>query len=171
MEVHTTMLSPRVQEAMNDQLQVELQSAYAYLGMAAYCETISLGGFASWLRKQAEEEYDHAMRFYNFVNDRQGEVELRALDAPANKFKSPLAVFEKALEHERSVTSAIDKLYELVHDEKDYASQAWLDWFATEQVEEEKTVGLIVDQLKMIGDRGEALYILDKELGGRSQTD
>ena len=156
---------------MNDQLQVELQSGYAYLGMAAYCETISLGGFAAWLREQAEEEYGHAMRFYNFVNDRQGEVGLKALEAPATKYKSPLAVFEKALEQERSVTAAIDKLYELVNDEKDFASQAWLDWFVTEQVEEEKTVGLIVDKLKMIGDRGEALYILDKELGSRSETD
>jgi len=164
------MLSPRVQQAMNDQLQVELQSAYVYLGMAAYCETISLGGFAKWLQKQAEEEYGHAMRFYDFVNDRQGEVELKALDAPANKYESPLAVFEQALEHERSVTAAINKLYELVHDEKDFASQAWLDWFATEQVEEEKTVGLIVDQLEMIGDRGEALYILDKELAQRTEA-
>jgi len=164
------VLSPRVQEAMNDQLQVELQSAYAYLGMAAHCEAISLGGFATWLRKQAEEEYGHAMRFYNFINDRQGEVDLRGLEAPATKYKSPLALFEKALEQERSVTAAIDKLYELVNDEKDFASQAWLDWFVTEQVEEEKTVALIVDQLKMIGDRGEALYILDKELGSRSET-
>jgi ferritin len=165
------LLSPNVQQAMNDQLQVELQSAYVYLGMAAYCETLSLGGIARWLHKQAEEEYGHAMRFYNFVNDRQGKVELKALDAPRNSYKSVLSVFEEALEHERSVTAAIDKLYELVHDEKDFASQAWLDWFATEQVEEEKTVGLIVDQLKMIGDKGEGLFILDKDLGNRTQTE
>jgi ferritin len=165
------LLSPKVQQAMNDQLQVELQSAYVYLGMAAYCETLSLGGIAQWLHKQAEEEYGHAMRFYNFVNDRQGKVELKSLDAPRNSYNSVLGVFEEALEHERSVTAAIDKLYELVHDEKDFASQAWLDWFATEQVEEEKTVGLIVDQLKMIGDKGEGLFILDKDLGGRTQTE
>jgi ferritin len=155
---------------MNDQLQVELQSAYVYLGMAAYCETVSLGGFAQWLHKQAEEEYGHAMRFYTFVNDRQGKVELKTLDAAPSDYPSALAVFEKALEHERSVTAAIDKLYELVHDEKDFASQAWLDWFATEQVEEEKTVGTIVDQLKMIGDRGEALFMLDKEMANRART-
>ncbi|CAN5639705.1 ferritin [soil metagenome] len=164
------MLTSRVQQAMNDQLQVELQSAYVYLGMAAYCETVSLGGFARWLHKQAEEEYDHAMRFYNFIHDRQGKVELKTLDAAPSDYPSALAVFEKALEHERGVTAAIDKLYELVHDEKDFASQAWLDWFATEQVEEEKTVGTIVDQLKMIGDRGEALFILDKEMANRTQT-
>jgi len=155
---------------MNDQLQVELQSAYVYLGMAAYCETVSLGGFAQWLHKQAEEEYAHAMRFYTFINDRQGKVELKTLDAAPSDYKSTLVVFEKALEHERSVTAAIDKLYDLVHDEKDFASQAWLDWFATEQVEEEKAVGTIVDQLKMIGDRGEALFILDKEMASRTQT-
>ncbi len=164
------MLSPRVLQAMNDQLQVELQSAYVYLGMAAYCETVSLSGFARWLHKQAEEEYDHAMRFYTFINDRQGKVELKTLDAPPNEYSSALTVFETALENERSVTAAINKLYQLVNDEKDFASQAWLDWFATEQVEEEKTVSLIVDQLKMIGDRGEALFILDKEMASRPPT-
>lgn len=164
------MLSPRVQQAMNDQLQVELQSAYVYLGMAAYCETVSLGGFARWLHKQAEEEYDHAMRFYTFINDRQGKVELKSLDAAPTEYASALALFEKALAHEQGVTAAINKLYELVNDEGDFASQAWLDWFATEQVEEEKTVGTIVDQLKMIGDGGEALFILDKEMANRTQT-
>ena len=164
------MLSPQVEEAMNDQLQVELQSAYVYLGMAAYCETQSLGGFARWLHKQAEEEYAHAMRFYDFINDRGGRVILKALHTPPNDYPSSLAVFEKALEHERGVTAAINELYELVAEAKDFASQAWLDWFATEQVEEEKTVGLIVTQLKMIGDGGEALFMLDKDLGGRGQT-
>jgi ferritin len=165
------LLSPKVEEAMNDQLQVELQSAYVYLGMAAYCESISLEGFAKWLHKQTEEEYAHAMRFYNYINDRQGRVVLQSLDSPPAEYPSPLAVFEKALEHERSVTARIDDLYELVNNERDFASQAWLDWFVTEQVEEEKTVGQIVDQLKMIGDRGDGLYILDKELGSRTQTE
>jgi len=169
-EVHT-LLSPKVEQAMNDQLQVELQSAYVYLGMAAYCESISLEGFAKWLHKQTEEEYAHAMRFYNYINDRQGRVVLQSLDSPPADYPSTLAVFEKALEHERSVTGKIDDLYELVNNERDFASQALLDWFVTEQVEEEKTVGQIVDQLKMIGDRGDGLYILDKELGSRSQTE
>lgn len=165
------MLSPKVEEAMNDQLQVELQSAYVYLGMAAYCESASLEGFAKWLHKQTEEEYDHAMKFYDYINDRQGRVVLQSLEAPPAEYASPLAVFEKALEHERSVTAKIDDLYELVNNERDFASQAWLDWFATEQVEEEKTVGLIVDKLKLIGDRGDSLYILDKELAKRTQTE
>ena len=165
------MLSPKVEEALNNQLQVELQSAYVYLGMAAHCETVSLEGFAKWLRKQAEEEYVHAMKFYDYINDRDGRVELQALDAPPTKYSSPLQVFETALSHERSVTEKIDDLYELVNNERDFASQAWLDWFVTEQVEEEKTVGLIVDQLKLIGDEGNGLFILDKELGSRSETE
>lgn len=164
------MLSPKVEEAMNTQLQVELQSAYVYLGMAAYCESANLEGFAKWLHKQTEEEYEHAMKFYDYVNDRQGRVVLQSLEAPQADYGSPLAVFEEALEHERSVTAKIDDLYELVNNERDFASQAWLDWFVTEQVEEEKTVGLIVDKLKLIGDRGDSLYILDKELAKRTQT-
>ncbi|MDQ4057619.1 MAG: ferritin [Actinomycetota bacterium] len=164
------MLSPKVEEALNNQLQVELQSAYVYLGMAAHCENVSLEGFAKWLHRQAEEEYEHAMKFYNYINDRDGRVELQALDAPPTKYSAPLQVFETALSHERSVTEKIDDLYELVNNERDFASQAWLDWFVTEQVEEEKTVGLIVDQLKLIGDRGDGLFILDKELGSRSET-
>ena len=164
------MLSPKVEEALNNQLQVELQSAYVYLGMAAHCETVSLEGFAKWLHKQAEEEYEHAMKFYNYINDREGRVELQALDAPPTKYASPLEVFEKALGHERSVTEKIDDLYDLVNNERDFASQAWLDWFVTEQVEEEKTVGLNVDKLKLIGDRGDGLFILDKELGSRAET-
>jgi ferritin len=165
------LISQKVEAALNDQLQVELQSAYVYLGMAAHCESISLEGFAKWLHKQAEEEYEHAMKFYNYINDRQGKVELQALDAPSSEYPSTLKLFEQALEHERSVTAKIDDLYELVNNERDFASQAWLDWFVTEQVEEEKTVGLIVDQLKLIGDEGDGLFILDKELGTRSQTE
>jgi ferritin len=164
------VLSPKVEKALNDQLQVELASGYVYLGMSAYCEGLSLEGFATWLHRQAEEEYGHAMRFYNFINDRQGRVTLQDLPAPPSGYASVLQVFESALAHERSVTGAIDTLYSLVHDEKDYASQAWLDWFATEQVEEEKAVGLIVEQLKLIGDSGDGMYILDRELRNRTSA-
>lgn len=161
------MLTDKVEKAMNDQLAVELQSAYEYLSMSAYCESISLPGFAAWLRVQWQEELDHAMRFYNFISDRDGRVELRAISEPRKDYSSVLDIFETALKQERSVTESIHELYELVENEKDYAAQAWLDWFATEQVEEEKTVGHIVDSLKRIGDRGDALFFLDKELGGR----
>lgn len=163
------MLTAKVEAAMNQQLRVELQSAYVYLAMSAFCESESLPGCARWLRGQAGEELDHAMRFYTFIVDRGARVRLEGLDRPGEDYPSALGVFEQALEHERSVTRSISDLYGLVVSEKDYAAQAWLDWFATEQVEEEKTVGQIVDSLRRIGDRGDALYMLDKELGARAE--
>jgi ferritin len=162
------MLTKKVEQAMNGQLTVELQSAYVYLAMSAYCEAESLPGFAQWLRAQAKEEVDHAMRFYTFIADRGARVRLEALDKPREGYSSTLDVFERALEHERSVTRSIADLYGLVVNEKDYAAQAWLDWFATEQVEEEKTVGQIVDSLRRVGERGDALFLLDRELAGRT---
>ena len=156
----------KVESAMNDQLQKELQSAYVYLGMSAYCEEQSLPGMAGWLRNQFDEEQAHAMKFYNFIVDRGGHVELKHLEAAPTRYESPLQVFEAALENERQVTEAINELYELANKAKDFASQAWLDWFAEEQVEEEKTVTQIVDDLKRVGD-GNGLFLLDRELGKR----
>jgi ferritin len=164
------MLTKKVEGAMNAQLAVELQSAYVYLAMSAYCESESLPGLAHWLRSQAQEEVDHAMRFYTFITDRGARVRFGALDQPRESYSSPLDVFEQALEHERSVTGSIADLYGLVVDERDYAAQAWLDWFTTEQVEEEKTVGQIVDSLRRVGERGDALFLLDKDLGGRGDA-
>ncbi len=162
------MLAKKVEDAMNMQLAVELESAYAYLAMCAYCESESLPGFATWLRVQAREEVDHAMRFFDFINDRDGRVTLRKLPQPQQKFSSVLDVFEKALANERSVTRSISDLYGFVVGEKDYAAQAWLDWFATEQVEEEKVVGQVADSLRRVGESGDALFILDRELGQRT---
>ena len=161
------MLTKKVEAAMNDQLQKELASAYVYLGMSAFCERQSLPGMAAWLRRQFDEEQQHAFKFYNFIIDRGAAVELKTLEAPPTTYASPLNVFETALDHERKVTAAINELYDLVAREKDFASQAWLDWFATEQVEEEKTVGQIVDDLKRIGDDGNGLFLLDQKLGQR----
>ena len=163
------MLSKKVEDAMNAQLQLELESWYVYLAMSAYCEENSLPGFAGWLRAQANEELEHAMRFYTFIADREGRVRFAAIDQPKEDYKSSLDVFEQALEHERHVTRSISSLYEVTVEEKDFASQAWLDWFATEQVEEEKTVGQIVESLRRVGDRGDALFLLDKDLGGRTE--
>jgi ferritin len=165
------MLNKKVEEAMNDQLQKELQSAYVYLGMSAFCESQSLPGFAQWLRSQFDEEQQHALRFYNFIIDREGHIELRRLDAAPTTYKSVRDVFETALEHEKAVTAAINELYDLVAGERDYASQAWLDWFATEQVEEEKMVGQIVDDLRRIGDDGNGLFILDRSMGQRTSAE
>ena len=162
------MLNKNVETAMNDQFQEELQSAYVYLGMSAYSESQSFPGMAQWLRSQWEEELLHAMKFYTFIVDRGSLVEFKSLDAAPNRYDSMLHVFESALEHERKVTKSINDLYALVAKEKDFASQAWLDWFATEQVEEEKSVGQIVDDLRRVGDAGEGLYLIDKALGARS---
>ena len=164
------MLNKKVEAAMNEQLQKEFQSAYVYLGMSAYCESQSLPGFAQWLRTQFAEEQMHALRFYTFIIDRDGHVELKQLDAAPTDYKSVRDVFETALAHEKAVTALINELYDLVAGERDYASQAWLDWFATEQVEEEKTVGQIVDDLRRIGDDGNGLFVLDRSMGQRTTT-
>lgn len=161
------MLPKKIESAFNDQIRDELQGAYLYLAMAADCEKQSLPGCAAWLRSQWQEEIAHAMRFYDFIIDRDGTVQLKAIEAPSVSFGSPLAVFERALENERRVTASINHLYELVQKERDFASQPLLDWFVTEQVEEEATVGQIVDDLKRVGDQGEGLFLLDKELGRR----
>ena len=161
------MLGPEIQEAMNEQIKNELYSAYQYLSMAAYCESANLPGFASWMRAQAREETEHAMKFYDFVLDRSGRVVLRGIEGPVVEFGSPLEVFEWALSHEQKVTAMINDLYGLAVRENDYASQAFLQWFVTEQVEEEKNTGDVVETLKMIGDKSEALFLLDRELGQR----
>lgn len=165
------MLKKNVGAAMNGQLQEELQSAYIYLGMSAYCESESLPGMAAWFRRQFDEEQQHAFKFYDFIIDRDGTVELQALGSASTSYSSPLHVFESALEHEQKVTASINDLYDLVASEKDFASQALLDWFVTEQVEEEKTVGQIVDDLKRIGSDGNGLFQLDKDLGTRTPED
>jgi ferritin len=162
------VIAKSVEDAMNDQLNFELRSAYDYLAMSAYCEAESLPGFAHWLRAQAQEEVDHAMKFYKFIADRGGRVRLQGLGTPATDFDSLLEVFEQSLDNERSVTRAINELYTLTTKEQDYASQAFLNWFVTEQVEEEKTVEAIIDDLKRAGTSGEALYLIDKDLAGRT---
>ena len=162
------MLNKNVEAAMNDQFQHELQSAYVYLGMSAYAESQSFPGMAQWLRAQWDEELLHAMKFYTFIVDRGSQVEFKTLNAAPNEYKSMLHVFESALDNERNVTKSINELYALVANEKDFASQAWLDWFATEQVEEEKSVGQIVDDLRRVGDAGEGLLLIDRALGART---
>jgi ferritin len=161
------MLSKKLQDAMNEQIKNELYSAYLYLSMSAYCEAANLPGFAHWMRMQAQEEEAHAMKFYDFIYERGGRVVLQAIDQPPVEFPSPLAVFEQTLEHEQKVTAMIHDLYTLAVEEKDYASQAFLQWFVTEQVEEEASATQILETLKMIGDKGHALIMLDRQLGRR----
>ena len=161
------MLAPTMQDAMNAHLNKELYSAYLYLAMAADCESHTLPGCAHWMRLQAEEENAHAMKFYDFIHDRGGRVRLKAIDGPPTDFASTLELFEQALAHEQEVTGQINELYALAVRENDYPTQAFLQWFVTEQVEEEKTATQIVETLKMIGDDKVALLMLDRELGAR----
>ena len=165
------MLSKTVQDAMNEQIKNEFYSAYQYLSMAAYCESENLPGFAHWMRIQAREEVEHAMKFYDFVLDRGGRVLLQAIDQPVIEFGSPVEVFEQALENEQRVTATISNLYGLAARENDYASQTFLQWFVTEQVEEEKNAGDVVETLKMVGGKSEALFLLDRELGSRGDDE
>jgi ferritin len=161
------MFGEAIQDAMNEQMKNEFYAAYQYLSMAAYCESENLPGFAHWMRAQAREETEHAMKFYDFILGRNGRVVLQAIEGPVVEFGSPLEVFERALEHEQKVTAMINDLYGLAVKENDYASQTFLQWFVTEQVEEEKNTGDVVETLKMIGDKSEALFLLDRELARR----
>ena len=161
------MLSRKVQDAINEQIKHEFFSSYLYLSMSAHLESAHFSGFARWMRLQSQEEMSHAMKLFDFVQEREGRVVLQAIDQPPAKFKSPLDVFQQALEHERKVTAMIHKLYDLAGKENDYATQVMLQWFITEQVEEEKTAGEAVEQLKMIGDEVTPLLMLDKQLGAR----
>ena len=161
------MLRNRLHEAMNEHFKAELYAAHLYLSMSAYCESINLAGFAHWMLVQSEEERGHAMRFYGFIRDRGARVVVPAVEQPPRDFASPVELVEQALAHEREVAARIDELYELAHQEKDHASQAFLQWFVTEQVEEDKLLSQLVETLKLAGDNGAALLMLDRELGAR----
>jgi ferritin len=160
-------LSKKMQDALNDQIREELASAYIYLGMAAYCESINLPGFARWMQAQSNEEMEHAMKFYGFIHDRGGRVILQALEQPAAEYEGPIDVFEKTLAHEQYITGRIHNLYSLAVEEKDYASLSILQWFVDEQVEEEQTATEILELLKMVGDKGQGLVMLDRQLASR----
>jgi ferritin len=163
------MLSKAMQDAINEQIKNELYSAYLYLSMSAYCESINLPGFAHWMRVQHGEETGHAMKFYGYVFDRGGRVVFGALEKPPSEFKSVQEVFKETLEHERKVTAMIHNLCSLAAKENDYATTEMLQWFVKEQVEEEKTAAQILEQLKMVGDKGAGLIMLDRHLASRGK--
>jgi ferritin len=165
------MLSKGIQEAINDQIHHELHSAYVYLSMSAYLEAANFTGFAKWMRMQAQEEVNHGMKLFDYVNDRNGRVTLKTLEQPPADYKSVLDVFEHALQHEMKVTRMIYSLYELATKENDYATQVQLQWFINEQVEEEATATTVVDRLKIAGGDGAALLLLDREMGARQAED
>jgi ferritin len=161
------MFSERLNNAFNTQIKNELNSAYIYLGMAAYFDNEGLPGFAHWMQKQAQEEIAHAMKFYAFVYDREGSVELEGLDKPKADYESPLAAFRAAYEHEKFISGTIHRLYELAQEEHDFASRPLLHWFIEEQVEEEASAKAIVDQLGMVGESKTGIFMLDRQLGAR----
>jgi ferritin len=156
-----------VLNAINDQINAELSASYAYLAMSAYCELHNFTGSAKWLRVQSQEEYGHAMKLFDFALARQGKVELKAMTKPAGDFKSVVHVFESALKQEIEVGRQIDKLYELAFKEKAFAALVELQWFITEQVEEEKTARDIVAKFRMVKDDAASMLDLDRELGAR----
>lgn len=164
------MLSKPVQDAMNEQIKNEMYSAYLYLSMAAHFESTNLPGFAHWMKIQATEEVKHAMKFFEYINERGGKVTLKAIDQPTTDFKAPLDIFKMAHKHEQKVTSMIHKLYELSLKENDYPSQVMLQWFIKEQVEEEKSAEGIVEQLKMAGDSSSALLMADRQFAARTAS-
>jgi len=164
------MIGKKMQEALNGQVNAELYSAYLYLSMAAYFELTNLPGMANWMRVQTQEEQFHAIKIYNHILERGGQVILKSIDAPPVEWNSPLAVFRFGLEHEQKVTGLINDLVYLAREEKDNASEIFLQWFVNEQVEEEDNASTIVGQLELIKDSPQALFMLDKELGQRTFT-
>jgi ferritin len=161
------MLSSKLQDAMNEQMKNEFFSAYLYMAMSGYFLAEDLPGFASWMRVQALEEMTHGERFFKFICDVAGRTDLRPIDGPENAFNSPLATFEFGLNHERFVTDRINKLMDLAKKEGNHAAQIMLQWFVTEQVEEEANFSLIIRKLKRVEGDGRGLLLLDQELGQR----
>jgi len=161
------MLSQNLQDALNEQIKNEFYSAHVYLAMSSWFEDKGLPGFAKWMRVQYSEELTHGLKIFDFINDRDGRALVLGFDAPPTDWKSPLDVFQDSYTHEQKVTAMINNLYAMAQQEPDYATLVLMQWFISEQVEEEKNAKLIVDQLKMSGDSGSAILILDRDLGGR----
>ncbi len=165
------MLKDSVQEALNEQVKHEFYSAHVYLAMCAWFEDQGLPGFASWMRMQYQEELGHGIRIFDFINDRDGKVIIEGVDAPPTSWDSPLAAFEAAYENEKAVSKSIDDLYDLAGKENDHATRVMLQWFITEQVEEEASTKQAVDRLKLAGNDSSALLVLDQQLGSRTSAE
>lgn len=163
------MLSKKIEKAFNEQLNAELNSSYVYLSLAAYFEGENLGGMAHWMKKQAQEEVEHAMKFFGYINSRGGRIQLSKIDTPKAEWPSPLDGFKTALDHERMITGRINDLVALADKEADHASHQFLMWFVAEQVEEEDSVGSVVDKLKLVGDSPNGLFMMDHALGQRGR--
>ena len=161
------MLSKKMNKALNSQINAEIFSSYLYLSMSGWFESKGLAGFAAWMRVQVKEETFHAEKFIDYIHERGGRVLLEAIDQPEAEWKSPLVVFEEALKHEEYISSRINDLVDTAIKEKDHASNNFLQWFVAEQVEEEASVGAVVDKLKLIGEDSAGLFALDLEMAKR----
>lgn len=163
------MLTQKIQDALNRQMNRELFSAYLYLSMAAYFESLSLTGFASWMKIQVQEEGFHVMKFFGFINERDGRALMQDIEAPETQWESPQAAFEAALKHEQTISGLINNLVDLSIEEKDHATNSFLQWFVNEQVEEEATANDVLQKIKLAGE-GAGLFMLDQQLGQRVFT-
>jgi len=164
------MLKSKVEKALNEQINKEMYSAFLYMGMSAYTDSKGWPGFANWFMVQYQEEMEHAMKLYHYIQDQGSRVILEAIDKPPAEFGTPLEMFKQTLAHEQLVTRSINDLMDLSVQEKDHATQIFLQWFVTEQVEEENNDQTIIDQLKFVGPDGNGLFMLDRELGTRMYT-
>ncbi len=162
------MMKETVAKGLNSQLNAEMYSSYLYLSMSAYCKSLNLDGFATWLYVQAQEEMVHAMKFYDFINQRGARVILEKIDAPPVEWESVEAVFENVYAHEQKVTGLINDLVDLAMSERDHATNIFLQWFVTEQVEEEENASGVLEQVKRVSGTKQGLFMLDRELGARA---
>ena len=164
------MLSPKLEKALNDQINAEMFSAYLYLAMVAYFQEKNLSGFANWMTVQNQEETFHAMKFFRYVAERGGRVTLDAIEKPQFEWESPLAAMEAAQKHEAYITGRINHLMDLAIKEKDHATANFLNWFVGEQVEEEDSVNEVVQKLRMVGAGGGGLFMMDRDMATRVFT-
>ena|SRR6185436_11741567 len=164
------MISKKIQDSLNEQINIELYSAYTYLAMSANFETQHMEGFANWMKLQAQEELSHAMKYYNYVIERGAEISFKSVQAPSGNWSSPLKAFEEALKQEQKSTLLINAQMDLAVSEKDHATQIFLQWFVTEQVEEEDSIGGILQKLNRIGDDPNGLLMIDQKLAQRSSA-
>ncbi len=164
------MLQEKVQKSLNQQMNAEFYSSYLYLAMSSYFESENFSGIAKWMKIQSQEEYGHAMKFYNYILQAGGKINLNQIESPKTDWTSVEEVFKNTLKHEQKITKSIYDLVELSTEEKDHATNIFLQWFVTEQVEEEAAAMKILDRIKLIGDNKSGLFFLDHELGKRAAS-
>ena len=162
------MISEKMQQALNEQVNKEFYSAYLYLAMSGYCDSLGLPGFAHWMRMQYEEENLHVTKMYDYILSQGGKIHLKAIEEPPQDYGTPVEIFEKTLEHEQFITRSINDLMGLAFDERDFATQAFLQWYVSEQVEEEANVQDVLNPLRMMGSEKGGLMMIDQKLGGRA---